>query len=212
MRRAIRLILADDHLPSRGGQKPLIRRQSHMRVVRRAESNGAPMQALDNPRCDVLLLDLKKERCTFDDIRQFARRTKVLVLTASESVDDAITAMRLGARGVVHKQLSVQMLIEAIRAVAGGLVWMPRILQREIGGQWGAVGAKQLTTRETEIARHVAGGLRNAEIAKRLSITEATVKTHLNNIFEKLELRDRVELAVYTLKHGMAVALDQSKD
>src|SRR5690349_12797458 len=98
MTRAIRLILADDHLPSRGGQKPLIRRARDMRVVRRAESNGALMQALDNPRCDVLLVDLQRERCTFDDVRQLARRTKVLVLTASESVDDAITAMRLGAR------------------------------------------------------------------------------------------------------------------
>jgi DNA-binding NarL/FixJ family response regulator len=61
-----------------------------------------------------------------------------------------------------------------------------------------------LTGREAEIVRHVATGLRNAEIGERLSITEATVKTHLNNIFDKLQLRDRVELAVYALRHGLA--------
>jgi DNA-binding NarL/FixJ family response regulator len=170
------------------------------------------MQALDNPRCYVLLLDFQREHWTFDDIRQLASRTKVLVLTASESVDDAITAMRLGACGVVQKQFAVQTLIEAIRAVADGLVWMTPTLRREIVGQWGAVDTKQLTAREAEIVRHVARGLRNAEIAERLSITEATVKTHLNNIFEKLGLRDRVELAVYALRHGMVSADDRRSD
>ena len=62
--------------------------------------------------------------------------------------------------------------------------------------QWGASGSKQLASREAQIVRQVATGLRNAEIAERLSITESTVKTHLNNIFDKLKLRDRVELAV----------------
>jgi DNA-binding NarL/FixJ family response regulator len=210
MRRPISLILADDHVLLRSSQKSLVRRPRHMRGMGRAESKGALMQALDNPRCDVLLLDLQRTRWAFDEIRQLASCTKVLVLTASESVNDTITAMRLGARGVVQKQFALQTLIEAIRVVAGGLVWMPPRLQREIAGQRGVSSAKQLTSREAEIARHVAGGLRNAEIAESLSIAEATVKTHLNNIFDKLQLRDRVELAVYALRHGMAYAHDQS--
>jgi len=205
----IRIVLADDHLPSRSGLKSLVGRQKHARVVRRAERNGALMQALEDARCDVVLLDLQRGRWTFDELGQLANHTNVLVLTASESLGDAITAMRLGARGVVQKQLAVQTLMEAIRAVAGGLVWMSPTLQREIVGQWGVSGVKQLTTREAEVSRHVAAGLRNAEIAKRLSITEATVKTHLNKIFEKLGLRDRVELAVYALKHGMAFASER---
>src|SRR6266446_236042 len=199
----IRLIIADDHALFRGGLKSLLRRQRDMKVVGEVESAGALMEVLADTACDVLLLDLQMERWALDDIRQLATRTKVVVLTASESLENAITAMRLGARGVVQKRFAVQTLMEAIRTVAGGSVWMPPTLQAEVAAQWGASNSKQLTSREADIVRLVATGLRNAEIAQRLSITEATVKTHLNNIFEKLELRDRVELTVYALRHGL---------
>jgi DNA-binding NarL/FixJ family response regulator len=110
---------------------------------------------------------------------------------------------------VVQKRFAVQTLVEAIRAVAAGLVWMPPALQAEVASQWSSSASKSLTSRETEIVHHVARGLRNAEIAQRLAITEATVKAHLNNIFDKLELRDRVELAVYALRHGLVTAKDE---
>ena len=125
------------------------------------------------------------------------------MLTASESVENAIAAIRLGARAVVQKRFAVQTLMEAIRSVASGHVWMPSDLQTEIAAQWGSAGTRQLTSRELEIVHYVVIGLRNAEIAGRLAITEPTVKTHLNNIFKKLELRDRVELAVFALRHGL---------
>jgi DNA-binding NarL/FixJ family response regulator len=64
----------------------------------------------------------------------------------------------------------------------------------------------QLSDRETEIVRCIASGMRNAEVAKRLSIGESTVKTHLNNIFQKLGIRDRVELALYAHRSGLAEA------
>jgi two-component system NarL family response regulator len=209
MKTPIRLIIADDHALFRGGLKSLLRRQRDMQVVAEVETAAALMPALDKTRCDILLLDLQMERWALDDIRQLAARTKVLVLTASESVENALAAMRLGARAVVQKRFAVQTLIEAIHAVADGLVWMPPELQTEMAGQWGASASRQLTGREAEIARHVATGLRNAEIAERLSITEATVKTHLNNIFDKLKLRDRVELAIYALRHGLVAVKSQ---
>ena len=111
---------------------------------------------------------------------------------------------------MVQKRFAVHTLIEAIRAVASGLVWMPPTLQAEMAAQWGASNSKQLTSREVEIVCCVSVGMRNAEIGERLSIAEATVKTHLNNIFQKLELRDRVELAVYALRHGMITLPDQN--
>lgn len=205
----IRLIIADDHALFRGGLKSLLRRQRDVLVVGEVERANGLMEALAGTACDVLLLDLQMERSALDDVRQLATLTKVVVLTASERLEDAIAAMRFGARAVVQKRFAVQTLMEAIRAVAEGLVWMPPTLQAEITAQWGASVSKQLTSREAEIVRHVATGLRNAEIAERLSITEATVKTHLNNIFEKLELRDRVELTVYALRRGLVAAQDQ---
>ncbi|HYD50222.1 MAG TPA: LuxR C-terminal-related transcriptional regulator, partial [Terriglobales bacterium] len=59
------------------------------------------------------------------------------------------------------------------------------------------------TSREREIIRHVALGLRNAEVARKLCISEPTVKTHLNNIFGKLGIRDRVELTLYAARMGI---------
>jgi DNA-binding NarL/FixJ family response regulator len=203
-----RLMIADDHALFRGGLKSLLRRQRDMQVVGEVESASALKETVSNTSCDILLLDLQMERWTLSDIADLAKITKVLVLTASDSVENAIAAIKLGARAVVQKRFAVQTLMEAIRAVARGLVWMPPNLQAEIAAQWGASGTKQLTDREMQIVQYVAVGLRNAEIAGRLSITEPTVKTHLNNIFRKLELRDRVELAVYALRHGLATKAD----
>ena len=211
MNSQIRLVIADDHALFRGGLKSLLRRQRDMQVVGEADTAAALMATVAATNCDILLLDLQMERWALDDIRQLANRTKVLVLTASESVENAIVAMRLGARAVVQKRFAVQTLVEAIRAVAQGFVWMPPALQAEVASQWSSSASKLLTNRETEIVRQVAGGLRNAEIAQRLAITEATVKTHLNNVFDKLKVRDRVELTVYAMKSGLISAQENGR-
>ncbi len=205
----IRLIIADDHALFRDGLKSLLGRQRDMKVVGEVDSADRVSEVLDGTACDVLLLDLQMERWALDDVGQLATRTKVIVLTASESVENAITAMQLGARAVVQKRFAVETLIEAIHAVAAGSVWMPPTLQAEVAARWAVSDPKRLTSREAEIVRLVATGLRNAEIAKRLSITEATVKTHLNNVFEKLEVRDRTELAVYALRHRLVAGQDR---
>jgi two-component system NarL family response regulator len=211
MNSPIRLVIADDHALFRGGLKSLLRRQRDMHVVGEADTAAALMATVAAKNCDILLLDLQMERWALDDIRQLANRTKVVVLTASESVENAIVAMRLGARAVVQKRFAVQTLVEAIRAVAQGFVWMPPALQAEVASQWSSSASKLLTSRETEIVRQVAGGLRNAEIAQRLAITEATVKTHLNNVFDKLKVRDRVELTVYAMKNGLINAQENRR-
>src|SRR5437868_14346009 len=137
MTNPIRLIIADDHALFRGGLKSLLRRQRDMQVVAEVESAAALMAALDNTSCDILLFDLQMERWALDDIGQLATRVKVLVLTASESMENSMAAMRLGARAVVQKRFAVQTLCESIHALADGLVWMPPALQAEMVGQWG---------------------------------------------------------------------------
>ena len=204
----IRLIIADDHAIFRDGLKSLLRLKRDMRVVAEVDSVGALTKVLDDTTCDVLLLNLQMERWALDDIGQLATRTKVMVLTASENMENAITAMRLGARAVVQKRFAVQTLMEAIHAVANGSVWMPPALQAEVVNARSVLSDSRLTSREAQIVRLVATGLRNAEITERLSITEATLKTHLNNIFEKLEVRDRTELAVYALRHRLVMGQD----
>ena len=132
----------------------------------------------------------------------------VIVLTANESVETGLTALRLGARAIVHKRFAIETLMTAIRAVAEGLVWMPPAMQAALVAQDGPA-AKRLTPRESEIVRCVAIGMRNAEVATRLALSESTVKTHLTNIFQKLGIRDRIELTRYAIKSGLVTVQDR---
>ena len=87
---AVRLIVADDHTLFRQGLKSLLRRRREFQVVAEVERASELAQTLASTPCDVLLLDLQMERWAIDDIEQFAVVTKVLVLTASEQIEDAI--------------------------------------------------------------------------------------------------------------------------
>ncbi len=200
----IRLLIADDHALFRQGLKSLLMLQPDIEIAGEVERADDLERALDETRSDILLLDLQMDRWMGTDLDALARRTQVVVLTASERIEDALVSLRKGARAIVQKRFAVETLMEAIRSVAGGLVWMPPSLQTEVAAQIGSSSDQRLTARESEIARYVAEGMRNAEIARRLAISESTVKTHLNNIFQKLHLRDRVELALHALRVGPA--------
>jgi DNA-binding NarL/FixJ family response regulator len=206
MNSPIRLVIADDHALFRDGLKSLLRRQRDIQVVGEADTAAALTTAVAATKCDLLLLDLQMERWALDDIPQLASRTKVVVLTANENMENAIAAMRLGARAVVQKRFAFHTLVAAIRTVAHGFVWMPPALQAAVASQWTSSASKSLTSREIEIVRQVASGLRNAEVAQQLALAEATVKSHLSNIFYKLKVRDRVELTVYAIKNGLISA------
>src|SRR5262249_23042120 len=160
--------------------------------VHRAADLAATVRTVPS---DLLLLDLQMERSSLNDIEKLSKEVGIVVLTASERTEDALLALRLGARAVVQKRFASETLMDAMRAAADGTPWLPPTLQAELAKQWREPAAKTLTPRESEIVRLVALGLRNAEIAKRLFISEVTVKTHLSNIFQKLSLRDRIGLA-----------------
>ena len=200
----IRLLIADDHALFRQGLKSLLLLQPDIELVGEVERAADLEPALNQTAVDVLLLDLQMDRWMGNDIEALAQRVSVVVLTASERIEDALAAIRRGARAIVQKRFAVETLMEAVRSAASGLAWMPPLLQTELAAQMGNASDQRLTAREHEIARYVAEGLRNAEIAQRLAISESTVKTHLNNIFQKLHLRDRVELALHALRVGPA--------
>ena len=206
----LRLIIADDHALFRQGLKSLLLLQADIEVVAEIELASEVVRAVTATNCDVLLLDLQMDRWMMEDIPQLIRLTNVIVLTASESAENGVRALRLGAKGIVQKRFAIETLMMAVRSVADGLVWMPPTVQTEFARQESTSG-KELTPRESEIVRYVASGLRNNEVAERLSITESTVKTHLNNIFQKLDVRDRLELTHYAIKTGMVAVLDHNR-
>jgi DNA-binding NarL/FixJ family response regulator len=199
---SVRLVIADDHALFRQGVRSLLELHDEIAIVAEVERVDDLRGALDEVGCDVLLLDLQMDRWSGDDVEWLSRRAKVIVLTASERREDALGALRLGARAIVHKRFAIETLMEAIRAVAAGHVWMPPELQAEITSLWAE--GEPLTAREREIVALVGRGLRNGEIAQQLFISEVTVKTHLNRIFAKIGARDRVELALYAVRVGLA--------
>jgi two-component system NarL family response regulator len=210
MQTPVRLIIADDHALFRQGLKSLLQLQQEIEVVAEIERSSELQPTLAKTPCDVLLLDLQMDRWMMDDIPELTKSTAVIILSANETGENGVQALRLGARAVVHKRFAIETLMTAIQTVRDGLVWMPPTVQAEFAEQSSST-AKRLTARELEIVRFVAVGLRNAEVAERLSITESTVKTHLNNIFQKLAVRDRLELAHYAIKIGLVAVLGQNR-
>jgi DNA-binding NarL/FixJ family response regulator len=201
----IRLIIADDHLLFRQGLKSLLHSEPDVTIVGETDRAGELPALLAQLPCDQLLLDLQMERNALADIDALVQLIPVIVLTASEVPADAIAAVRKGARAVVFKRFAVETLMDAIRAVAVGNVWLPASLQTELAARLRSPAASLLSPREEEIARYVAQGLRNAEIAENLAISEETVKTHLTRIYRKVGVRDRMELALYTTRTGIGL-------
>ena len=199
----LRLVIADDHALFRQGLKTMLRRRPEVTIVADVESLADLDAVLVTTPCDVVLLDLQMERNALGEIGRLAHLVRIVVVTASEHPSNALAALEAGANAVVFKRFALETLVEAIRAVRDGYVWLPPSLQAEVRSRAFAKPAERLSTREREIVRLVALGLRNLEIGERLSITEATVKTHLNNVFSKLAIRDRVDLARYAIRIGL---------
>ena len=119
------------------------------------------------------------------------------VLWANELAEiDCFRALQLGARGILKKTVAVTAMMECLRAVGRGEVWIEDSLSDRAVGAMDRRSAPRLTPREKEIVHHVCGGRKNKEIAEALTITPGTVKVHLMHIFEKTGVKDRFELAV----------------
>jgi DNA-binding NarL/FixJ family response regulator len=109
---------------------------------------------------------------------------------------DCFRALQVGARGVLKKTLPVESVVDCLRSVGRGNVWIENSLTDRGSGSSDRRAAPRLTPREKEIVHHVCAGLKNKEIAEALKITAGTVKVHLMHIFEKTGVKDRFELAV----------------
>src|SRR5262245_28605262 len=199
----LRVAIADDHALFRQGLKSLLGLWTDVAVVGETDHVDGLVPLLTATPCDILLLDLQMDRSSLTAVAALAARVRVIVVTASERPEDAMAAIRAGASGVVLKRFAIETLVDAVTAVSRGQVWMPPTLQARLASALREPEPDPLTAREREIVRHVARGLRNAEVANRLFISEDTVKTHLNNVFQKLGVRDRVQLTLYALRAGI---------
>jgi DNA-binding NarL/FixJ family response regulator len=142
-------------------------------------------------------------------LHRLAPKTRVLVMATRSGEETAERVLRAGASGLVPKQLDLETLLRAIRAVAAGEIWANRrttalALAHLTDSPALPAPEGQLTKREQQIVDGVTRGLRNKEIARHLNISEKTVKSHLSNIFLKLGLEGRFALAMFDQRPGQS--------
>lgn len=210
---SIGLVLADDHPLVLDGLANLFSQEEDITVLARCRDGEETLRAVRQHRPDVLILDIRMPgKNGLEVLRELHREglpTRVVLLTAGLDEDEVLEAVRLGARGVILKEMAPQLLVQCVRKVAAGEQWLEKrsfsralekMLRREAGARQ---VAGVLTPREIEIVRMVASGLRNQQIADKLHISEGTVKIHLHNIYEKLQVDGRVALTLYARDKGL---------
>ena len=205
----IGIVIADDHMVLRESLTALLQSQSDFKVLGTAANGDEAVRLVQQHNPQVLVLDLfMPEGDGFEVLRTLERagnRVASVVLTGSESQNDYVQVVRLGARGLVLKADNPQKLFAAIRSVAeGDLAFSDEIargiLDAMVSDQPSAPSSMaRLSERERQISYMVARGMRNRDIATDLNISENTVKRHLQSIFSKTGSRDRLELAVLAL-------------
>jgi two-component system, NarL family, nitrate/nitrite response regulator NarL len=208
----IRIVVVDDHPIVLEGLERLFRREGDLEIVARCVNVREAIDAVSTHRPDVVVLDLRLAGGSgldvLDHIRRDGLATRAVLLAGSIHEDELVEALRLGARGVVLKEMAPELLVRCIRTVHAGGRWLENdflgqalesILEREGVARPGRLA---LSAREIEIVRLAATGHHNREIADSLHITEGTVKVHLHNIYEKLGIEGRVELTLYARDHG----------
>lgn len=209
----IKVVLADDHTLFREGLKRILSLEKDVFVVGEAARGDEVAKVVERTKPDVLLLDLKMPKGdviqTLLEVHDKNPTAKVLILTAFSEDENILNAAKGGAKGYVLKGVSSLTLVQAIKAVHGGGLWIDKELPsaeafEEIAraqatpyeSEPANEAVKSLTKRELEILRLVAEGLTNEEIGKRIFISEKTVKTHLTNIFDKLKVNNRFKAAL----------------
>lgn len=207
----IRIGIVDDHPLLREGVANTLRRKSDLKVVDQGGSAEEAQAIAVRHVPDVLLMDLNMPGDTLAAVRSISARlpqVKVLMLTVSESAEDAFAALEAGGRGYVLKGVSGPDLIQAIRCVARGDIYITPELERKLLSN---VRSRELearkialTHREEQVIREVSKGLTNKEVANRLAISEKTVKHYMTCVMQKFKARNRVE-AVSALRDYQGV-------
>lgn len=213
---AVRILIADDHQIYRIGLRRVLEGEPGFRVVGEAADGEQAVQLARQLKPHILLLDLAMPRRTgIETLRELATASvpvRTILLTAAIE-PQVVEALQLGARGVVLKSVGVaQLLIKSIHAVMAGQYWVGHesvtdlvkalrgLMPQEFGAAKKTFG---LTPRELVIVSKIVVGYTNKDIAQELAISEETVKRHLTNIFDKLGVSNRLELALFALKHQL---------
>jgi DNA-binding NarL/FixJ family response regulator len=209
----IRVLIADDQMLIRQGIRTLLEMDPGISVVGEAADGAETIARVLAMTVDVLLLDIRMPgEDGIDVLRALTARDALpptLILTTFDDRDVVLDGIRAGARGFLLKDVSYQQLLAAIRAVAGGAtVFQPAVTERLLRAGSAVhvdtdAAREELTERESEVVRLMAGGYSNREISEALGTAEGTVKNHVSNILAKFGVRDRTRAVLKALESGL---------
>lgn len=209
----LRILLADDHQMMRDGLKLLINAQPDMEVIGEAKDGLAAWQQAKELLPDMVVIDVSMPQMggarATERIKRECPEIKVLALTAHEDRSYVSQLLEAGASGYMLKVAASGDLINAIRVVAAGGVYLDPTVADKVLHTYrrgkppkGITQGTPLSQREEEVLRLIAQGYINKEIAARLSISIKTVDTHKARAMEKLGLRSRAEIVRYAVVQG----------
>jgi len=219
MKKAIRLLITDDHSIVRKGIKALLATEKDLQVVGEAENGADAVEKSAALKPDVVLMDLvMPEMDGIEATRRITTEqpgTKILVLTSFAADDKVFPAIKAGALGYLLKDSTPDQLLEAIRQVYKGEPSLEPSIARKVLQELSRPGqgrqtTEPLTERELEVLRLIAQGMSNKEIATKIFVAEWTVRSHVSNILGKLHLASRTQAALYALRSGLASLEDLS--
>jgi DNA-binding NarL/FixJ family response regulator len=209
----IKVGIADDHPLAREGLVQLLETAEDVRVVGEASDGSTALEMVDTAEDgpDIILLDVRMP--DIDGLEVARRITEehpavgVIMLSAYDDRRYMESAVRAGARGYVLKTADAEKLIRTVRLVASGhmvidpqLVW---VLNDDPADELATVKTRELTEREVEVLKLLAGGFTNKQIAENLGISPKTVNAHLVHIFQKLGASDRTSAVAEALRRGV---------
>jgi DNA-binding NarL/FixJ family response regulator len=198
-----RVLIADDHAPTRGDLREVLEEDGRFEVCAEAADAPAAVDAAVRERPDLCILDIRMPGRGVAAAWEIAARlpeTKVVMLTVSEDDADLFAALRAGASGYLLKGIDPARLPHALQDVIEGQSAIPRALVGRLVGEFRDRGPRrrslvgdeaQLTSREWQVLDLLRQELTTAEIARRLVLSQATVRSHVAAILRKLDVPDR---------------------
>ena len=211
----VSVCLVDDQTLVRQGIRSLLELSDDIRIVGEAADGTQAMEIIPQVKPDVVLLDMRMPGMSgLDVLNALAAKGDMpptIILTTFDDDQLVLAGLKAGARGYLLKDVSLEQLVDAVKAVAGGgSLVQPVVTQRLLTGlermqnDFTSLDRPDpLTDRETEILRLMAGGYSHKEIANSLGVAEGTVKNHVSNILSKLGVRDRTRAVLKAFELGI---------
>ncbi len=209
----LRVAIVDDHPMFRLGLAAAIKEMDGIELVGEAQRADQVLALVETASPSVLLLDVRLPDASGLEVNRWLAEhhpeVRVVMLTMSEDLDNALTALRDGASGYLVKGAGPERVEHAIRTVASGDVVLDHSLAQGVTElaqvRRGSTSRAfpQLTNREFDILQLLAEGLDNASIARRLFLSPKTVRNHVSNVFAKIDAPDRPGAIVLAHRHGL---------